>query len=257
MRRKQLFLLIAIAVLVMGMQVEAKGRRWRPRANCIVQSAPLPSCAPCTHESTCPMYVWMRYGSYCSYFATYFDDCTAFSYDSTNCGLSSVGCDYNHDGTPTAPDSGCIPSPMLDADHPGHAGYGARHNLPLARKLEDSAQLPGWDSSELNVSREKSLVIKFNDVNQPQVSYYAQVFIAKVTLVQPPPRVCATAILARGLQIAPVDKVDLVLVTGGTGINAITPSTSHGRAYLFTTMHAGKQHSVEVIMHHLTVPHGR
>lgn len=148
---------------------------------------------------------------------------------------------------------------MVDADHPGHAGYGGGHNLPLARKLQDSAQLPGWDSSELNVSREKSLVIKFSDVNQPQVSYYAQVFIAKVTLVKPPPRVRPTAILARGLQIAPVDdgEVDLVLVTGGTGINAITPSASHGRAYLFTTVHAGKQYSVEVIMHHSAAPHGR
>jgi len=201
----------------------------------------------------------MRYGSYCSYFAVHYKGCDAFSYDSTNCGLASIGCDSDNNDTPTAADSGCIPIEMLDVSHPGYAGYSFQNRLPLATRIADGSPLPGGDTSQLTVNRLKSLVIKFNDINRSDVSYYAQVYIAEVELVQASPGACKTAKLVRGLQIAPVsdNQVDLVLTPGATGATRINPLGAHDHAYVLTTEFEGKTYQIPVIMHYSALPHGR
>lgn len=139
-----------------------------------------------TEETTsgamvCPVYPYMDFGSYCSYYALMYQTCMPTSYDSTNCNLPPGDCMTGNN---------CHPTSAVRSSHPGNLGYGG---VRRARQ----ASFPGPPTgSPVNVEAIDEFVIKFNVTKS--VPIYAQIFIAKVT----PQRGNANpGILARGTEI--------------------------------------------------------
>lgn len=238
----------SVLLLPTASRVEARGRRTCCVPVCAAPPATTQSIAvhPTESELICPMYKWMTYASYCSYYAVGYNSCHPQSYDSSDCGLSAAGCS-------PGPSTGCMPG-VLHLSDPGLHGYGLLGSAPKAAKVTDS-QLPGSDRTKLAVTLLLKKVIKFNGPANSTI--HAQVFVARVVtrqaLVQNP---SATGVLvSRGMEITevPLEPGDLDLTSPQSGAPTIAPTPGLPFTYMLQ-IHDPAMGIVRipVVMHHST-----
>lgn len=161
--------------------VDAKGPRKR-------RILPCPNV--CYSGPVCPMYSWMNFGYYCSYYSLIWDTCQPVSYDSSDCNLPhAYGCDTDHNGQPPAEQTNCQPTfktlaglKMKSGAALGRWGYGYNESDPtrsLPKVLR--SEMPFGTSNNANLDiRGISYVIKFyNPVTKEPM--FVQMFVADVS----------------------------------------------------------------------------
>lgn len=234
-------------LLVKPSDAEARGRRRRccPPV-CVVACTAKPDYA----ELVCPMYRWMTYASYCSYYALGHDSCHPQSYDSTDCSLAASGCG--------AGSSGCVPSKRdtrsLHSNDLGNNGYGGNK----VDKVTDT-QLPTLsDLTNLKVDFVKKGIVRFRAADNSPI--YAQFFIATVVPrsvpANHPELTPITAV--RGMEINPatLGPGDYDLMGTLSSDVTITPVAGAAHEYLLTIQDPMLgQVSITIVTHRLTKGH--
>jgi len=183
----------------------------------------------------CPQYVWMDWGTYCSYYALTFGDCSPLNHDDVNCSLF---------GDCMGSGGGCFRFAAADR-HPGSNGYGG---VKKARRAPTDT-IPGFDPAKVAVVKLDDFVIRFTVRGSgPPHEVSAQIFIVQVTSKKPdePP-----AILARGLEIEPDSGAVRHDYTGSASKG---PQKTPGMGHHFTYEYG--QLSIPIITHERTPGHG-
>lgn len=240
-------LLILAAVLVYSEPQQVDARAWRKRcmiASACVHPAPVCQCRPnCIPGNICPMFVWLSYGSYCSYYAVDFCTCDGLNYDSTDCLIPPpTGCDPT--GNTTASQDGCnytrfLPgnddksaTPRTRPDDPGVNGYGYGKTQPILDQLP-SGSLPGAEMRYLTITDQISKVFKFNGPHGTPL--YGQVVAARVKPKFPRHYYQTTfTIVSRGFNINNVPNVDWDLTVPTPGNPTIAPAPGLKHEYILT-----------------------
>ncbi|MEQ9411098.1 MAG: hypothetical protein RIK87_25525 [Fuerstiella sp.] len=204
----------------------------------------------------CPLYVWMNWGSYCSYYAQENGTCNSTNYDSTNCQLPPGDCNSS---------TNCVQTLLKDGqrvdrpDDPGTNGYGHNKPSPHERrkkhwlgqdKIPGSNHRPGADPWEY-LSATERFAIKFaNPAGGPPV--FAQIVVVDIPETIINGRTYPALTVARGWEIHAPGGIPLqdpnATVQPGSG-------RPHAFGYSYTPKNGGDEIWINIITHHETAGH--
>lgn len=190
----------------------------------------------------CPVYSWMEWGGYCSYYALSHPTCEAVGFDSADCDLPPAGCTEGS----SEPDPNCFTVLLSDlkgsgrSGDPGRPGYGG----PKRGRVV-SNPVPGSNPRLIvrHNRRRDRFCIYFQHPNDDALTIYAQLWKADVKV--------------RG------GSRDWLTFRRGNEISrssAATDANDHvepvaGRPHCFRYTHPDDGWSVDIVTHEGTPPH--